>query len=49
MRSWLIPMFGVVTGAALLTLGGLTAPNALISIDSKAPAEIVFNDNREPA
>ena len=42
-------MLGPVTAVALLTLAWLVAPNALISIDSAAPAKIAFNDNREPA
>ena len=45
----MIRMLGVVAGAALLTLGWLVAPNALISVDSNTLAEIVLNDNREPS
>ncbi len=47
--SWLIRLLGPATAVALLTLVWLVAPNALISIDSAAPAKIAFNDNREPA
>ena len=45
----MIRMLGVLAGAALLTLGWLVAPNALISVDSNTLAEIVLNDNREPS
>ncbi len=42
-------MLGPATAVAMLTLVWLVAPNALVSIDSAAPAKIAFNDNREPA